>query len=183
MSSGKPKGRRAIEAIEAMLTGGHPNSLGRTDEVSAMVLKRPSRLEELYGCYESADEVVRLRTSSALKRVCQANPALLEPYIGRLLTEIAGLDQASAQWTLAILFDLLKERMSGAQRADAAAVMKRNLSENDDWIVLNTTMQVLSDWSADDPALARWLEPRLHVLSRNDRGSVARRAAKLLAAT
>lgn len=64
------------ERFEAMLSGGHPNSLGRTVEVVAKVLERPERFEELFRCYQSDDAVVRLRTSSAMKRVEAENHAL-----------------------------------------------------------------------------------------------------------
>jgi hypothetical protein len=64
------------EAFEIMLTGGHPNSLGRTTEVVKKILENPELLENLYQCYFSRDEVVRLRTSNAFKRVAAAH---LEP--------------------------------------------------------------------------------------------------------
>ena len=51
--------------------------------------------------------------------------------------EVAGIDQASTQWTLAILFDLLRERLSARQHQRAVEIMQRNLVESTDWIVLN----------------------------------------------
>lgn len=57
------------EDFEAVLTGGHPNSLGRTVEVVDVVLADRAKLAQLYACYFSEDEVVRLRFSSAMKRV------------------------------------------------------------------------------------------------------------------
>jgi|GEM_PF-4906833 len=39
------------ETFETMLTGGHHNSLGRTEEVVDLVLADETRLEELYNCY------------------------------------------------------------------------------------------------------------------------------------
>jgi hypothetical protein len=36
------------ESFEEMLTGGHPNSLGRTIEVVDIVLSNPARLSDLY---------------------------------------------------------------------------------------------------------------------------------------
>ena len=62
---------RTDESFESMLTGGHPNSLGRTEEVVDLVLAEQERLSDLYSCYFSADEIVRLRVSSAMKRVTQ----------------------------------------------------------------------------------------------------------------
>ena len=54
--------------FESMLSGGHPNSLGRTLEVVQIILSEPDKLDELYSCYSSSDEVVRLRTSSVFKK-------------------------------------------------------------------------------------------------------------------
>lgn len=168
------------EPYQQMLTGGHHNSLGRTEEVVKLVLADADNLPELYNCYFSDDEVVRLRTSSAFKRVAQAQPAWLVPYIDRFLNEISQIDQASTQWTLAILFETLESLMTPAQKKGALAIMKRNVAEHHDWIVLNYTMQVLADWAADDPDLKHWLWPHLERLAGDSRKAVAKRANKLL---
>lgn len=167
-----------MDSIESMLTGGHPNSLGNTIAVVELVLKDKSRLEELYQCYFSNDDVVRLRVSSAMKRICRAKPKWLVPYIDKLLTDIAGIDQASTQWTLAQLFVLLANDMSYAQKANAVDLMKNNLLNHKDWIVLNTTMEALYEWSKLDKQLELWLKPQLVRLQTDPHGSVARRARK-----
>ena len=166
------------ERFEDMLAGGHPNSLGRTLDVVTSVLARPARFAELFECYAAADPVVRLRTSNALKRVQAERHNLLVPYIDRLIDEIGELDQASAQWTLAQLFDRLADDMDPAQRARARGIMQRNLSAHDDWIVLNATLETLSRWASADPDLRRWLRPHLERLSADRRKSVAARARK-----
>jgi hypothetical protein len=56
-------------SFESMLSGGHPNSLGRTVEVVDLALADRERLSELFACYGSADPVVRLRVSNAMKRI------------------------------------------------------------------------------------------------------------------
>lgn len=168
------------ETFEQMLTGGHPNSLGRTVEVVDQVLAKPDRFDELFDCYRSDDEVVRLRTSSAMKRAEAENHDLLVPYLDRFIDEIGVLDQASAQWTLAQLFDRLSGEMTDRQRKSALEVMKRNLANHNDWIVLNLTMETLVRWSADDLALKQWMIPHLERLSSDGRKSVASRAAKQL---
>ncbi len=147
------------ESFEQMLTGGHPNSLGRTVEVVDTILAKPEKIEELYNCYFSTDEIVRLRTSSALKRITQQHPEWVVPYLDRLIHTIAQIDQASTQWTLAILFDLLKSFMSQTQKDGAIEIMKNNLATHNDWIVLNPTMQALFDWSESDSTLRTWLTP------------------------
>jgi hypothetical protein len=167
-----------MSQFEAMLTGGHPNSLGRTLEVVDFILADPPQLEQLYQCYFSKDEVVRLRVSNTMKRVCRAHPDWLVPYIDRLLTEISPINQASTQWTLAQLFMELEDRMTAEQKAAATRIMQTNLTEQHDWIVLNFTMEALTMWSKDDPALREWLKPQLERLTHDTRKSVAARGVK-----
>lgn len=164
-----------------MLTGGHPNSLGRTVEVVDAVLADRARLAELFDCYFSQDEVVRLRVSSAMKRVTIEHPDWTIELMDRLQSEVVAIDQASTQWTLARLFSLTRELQTAAQRTRSVDIMKHNLAHHDDWIVLNNSMQVLYEWSLDDPLLADWLTPHLERLTHESRKSVARRATKLLA--
>ena len=168
------------EPFEDMLTGGHPNSLGRTIEVVETVLAHPARMEELFGCYESKDEVVRLRVSNAIRRVQAARPDLVLPFMDRLIEDIGALDQASAQWTLAKLFDVARPDMTPAQRAGAEAIMRRNVAEHGDWIVLNNTMETLTYWAEDDPILRDWLIPQLQRRTKDARKSVKARAVKFL---
>lgn len=170
------------ETFEDMLTGGHPNSLGRTVEVVDIVLSEPDRFGELFGCYGSEDEVVRLRTSNAMKRVEAARHDLLVPYIDRFITEIGALDQASAQWTLAQLFDRLSPDLNDQQKTSAIVIMQRNLEGHGDWIVLNATIETLANWAKSDAVLRDWLRPHLERLSGDSRKSVASRAAKKLKA-
>lgn len=172
----------AEEPFESMLTGGHPNSLGRTLEVVEIVLNDKTRLEALYRCYFSEDEVVRLRTSSAVKRVTIARPEWLEPYLDRFLGEITQIDQASTQWTLALLFDMLSDRMTSAQRSQATAHLKNTLATHVDWIVLSNTMKTLTKWATKDESLRAWLQPHLLRLTKDERKTVMGNAYKSLGA-
>ena len=169
-------------AFEAMLTGGHPNSLGRTVEVVQRVLANPERLAELYACYFSEDEVVRLRTSNALKRISKVHPEWLEPYLDGLLNDISHLEQASAQWTLANLFETLEPYMTLGQKGNAKEVLKGNLEVYTDWIVLKNTVQTLGRWAEEDKVLREWLKPHLERLSGDSRKAVAKAAQKRLGA-
>ncbi len=163
-----------------MLSGGHPNSLGRTLDVVDAVLADRSRLGDLYRCYFSDDEVVRLRVSSAMKRVTIEHPDWTMGFIDGLESEVAAIDQASTQWTLALLFDLMVDLLSPQQRSRAVEIMQDNLAQHSDWIVLNNSMKVLGKWAEADPGLAEWLLPHARRLTRDERKSVAANARKLL---
>ena len=90
-----------------MLTGGHPNSLGRTIEVVEIVFNDQLQLVDLHSCYFSDDEAVHLRVSNAMQRVWREKPEWLIPFIDVFLYEIPKINQASTQWTLADLFRML----------------------------------------------------------------------------
>ncbi len=164
-----------------MLTGRHPNSLGRTIEVVDIVLAAPEKLTELYQCYFSTDEIVRLRTSNALKRVCAEHPDWLVPFLDGLISDVSQIQQASTQWTLAQLFQSLSSYLSAAQKISAVTILQDNLAKSNDWIVLINTMQTLSEWAMTDQDLQVWLEPHLVALAKDERKSVSGRAKKLLA--
>lgn len=166
--------------FEEALAGGHPNSLGRTVEVVDLVLADRSRLEELYQCYFSPDEVVRLRVSSAMKRITIERPDWILDLMDGFQSEIAAIDQASTQWTLALIFDFLAVRLSPAQRSRAVEIMQDNLAHHTDWIVLNNSMKVLGKWAKNDTDLAVWLHPHAERLATDQRKSVASNARKLL---
>ena len=170
-----------MQNIEKELTGGHPNSLGNTIEVVDVVLKDPARFAELFQCYFSDDEVVRLRVSNAMKRITKAKKELIIPYLDRLLNEISNIDQASAQWTLAQLFLMLDNHMTADQLKRAKQILLENLNQSDDWIVLNMTMETLADWAENDAVLKDRLVPRLKQLQGDTRKSVFSKASKKLA--
>lgn len=168
------------ESFEQMLTGGHHNSLGRTVEVVEKVLKDRRRLAELYDCYFSKDEVVRLRTSNAFKRIAKTEPYWLTEYIDRFISEISKIDQASTQWTLAFLFLELHRQLLPGQIAKAKEIMKNNLINHKDWIVINTTMQTLAMWARSDEDLREWILPVLKRFTLDEHVSISSRAQKLI---
>ena len=166
--------------FEERLKGGHPNSLGNTVEIVEEVLDDHTKFDELFNCYFSTDEVVRLRVSNAMKRICKAEKQILLPYLDRLLSEIATIQQPSTQWTLSQLFRMLVKNMNEQQTQRAKNIMKNNLANHSDWIVLTQTMETLSKWSKKDTILQVWLLPHLERLSNDSRKSVARKAQKQL---
>ena len=170
-----------MKDFENRLKGGHPNSLGNTIEIVEEVLADKELFDELFHCYFSDDEIVRLRVSNAMKRLCKTKKTLLIPYLDRFLNEISQIDQPSTKWTLANLFEMLDKDLTPRQLVSAKSIIKKNLAEEQDWIVLNNSMETLAKWSRTDGALKDWLHPHLDRLSDDSRNSVSKRAKKLLA--
>lgn len=164
-----------------MLTGGHPNSLGRTAEVVDIVLADRGRLEELFATIVDPDPVVRMRVGDALEKVCREQPQWFVSYVDRLLGDLGRIEQPSVQWHVAQMLQHLRGDLTGDQARQATELLQRNLGRSTDWIVLNVTMDVLTEWATQDRPLARWLAPELERLRHDERRSVARRASRHLA--
>jgi hypothetical protein len=182
------------KTIEERLTGGHPNSLGETVPVAEDVLKDSSKqlFYELCNTYNSEDEVVRLRVSSALKRVCglhrnsvsasvQPKPEWIIDRFDWLINDIGwSLDQPSAKWTIAQIIQELQNKISEEQRHEAIKLLKNNLETESDWIVLNTTADTLADFAVNDVSIKKWLVTELKRMKTDKRKSVSSKATKLL---
>lgn len=168
-----------LNKYEELLTGGHPNSLGNTIQVVEDVLTNENKLKDLYQCYDSSDEVVRLRVSNAVKRVCKIHPEWVAKYLDSLLSKTSQINQASTKWTLSTLFMWLDTHMTSSQRESAIAIMKQNL-HFEDWIVQNTTSESLAHFAKQSSELKEWLHPELKKLTKSRHKSVARRAQKLI---
>ena len=89
---------------ESELTGGHPNSLGNTIKVVEHVIVKKNRINSLIKCYSSTDQIVRLRTSNAFKRIFRQKPEWFLDFKHIFLNKISKIKQSSTQWTCAHLF-------------------------------------------------------------------------------
>ena len=159
---------------------GDRNDLGRTEEVVAVVLEDPARINELYETYFQPDEWVRLRTSSSFKRIWRADKNLFLPFLERFVNDVSKMDQPSTQWTFAEMCYELDEHLTAKQRRTAETRLKNFLEHSDDWIVQNRSIETLSTWALDDPKLREWIVPKLETFAAGSRKSVAGRAQKWL---
>lgn len=146
-----------------------------------MVLLDRALLSELFTAIADPDELVRLRVGDALEKVCREQPGWFVAHVDRLLSDLGQIDQPSVQWHVAQMLHHLRGDLSDSQAQQATELLQRNLSTSTDWIVLNVTMDVLTEWANRDAPLANWLVSELERLRHDHRKSVAQRASKRLA--
>lgn len=187
---------KQLNEIEKKLSGGHPNSLGNTIEIVELVLadETQNQMNKLCETYDSKDEIVRLRVSSALKRVAglhqdsfsQKNPPRPEWILQRfdwLVDEIGWkLDQPSAKWSISQILYQLDSLLDEEQRVRGIKLMKYYLTTESDWIVLSNSAEKLTNLSLvkQDHDLKAWLIPQLEKLSQDKRKSVSSKSLKCL---
>jgi hypothetical protein len=165
--------------FEEVLAEGNRRSLGRAEEIVGIVIRHPDRFEELFDCIFSEDEIVRMRASDALEKVCRQRPDLFQPYTSTLLTEVSKINQPSVQWHLAQIIARLT--LNTKDKATAISVLKINLLQSKDWIVLNWTLDSLAKFALDDARLRQWFIGVLRQYQGSDYKSIASRARRLLA--
>lgn len=178
-AKGDPNTRRAPRRLGDQLGGGDPRSLGEVPDVVAAVVNSRDQLPELFECLFHDDAVVRMRSADALEKVARVRPVWLQPFVERLLGEVAAIDQPSVQWHLAQL--LAEVPLDAGQRRRAVDLLKVNLENATDWLVLNLTMDSLTSLAGEDAALRSWLVPVLLRRCADPRPSVAKRANRCLA--
>ncbi|MDQ2964496.1 MAG: hypothetical protein M3R57_01395, partial [Chloroflexota bacterium] len=123
------------EPFADMLKGGHPNSLGRTEEVVCTVLADHARLEELFATMVNPDAVVRMRVGDALEKICREQPSWFMAHVDRLLGDLGQIEQPSVQWHVAQVLQHLRSDLSDDQAQQATELLRRNLATSTDWIV------------------------------------------------
>ena len=71
--------------------------------------------------------------------------------------------------------------LNARQRAKAVAILRRNLEQTTDWIVLNYSLQVFASFAREDPALRDFFVAALRRHQAGPLKSVRKRATTLLA--
>ncbi|MCL4248864.1 MAG: hypothetical protein KJ065_12025 [Anaerolineae bacterium] len=167
-----------MSLIQQALTGGDRRSLGRTEEVVLWVLADGYRLDELFECLFVEDKIVRMRASDGLEKVARQQPDRFVPYVERLLTDVAEIEQASVQWHLAQILSEIP--LTTEQQARAIELLKLNLDLYDDWIVVNLTLEALAKFARQDDDLRQEFRAILRRYQYSPKKSIASRVRKLL---
>ncbi len=159
---------------------GDSNTLGRTEEVTTLVLEDPTRASEVYELFFQDDTWVRLRAASVSKRLWRADEELFQPFVDGWIERVSTIDQPSSQWTFAQFCEECDHLLTDDQRNQAIKRVHAYLMDQDDWMVLNSSIAALAMWAQSRTELADSIRPRLEQLANDDRKSVAKRATKAL---
>ena len=164
--------------VSEILSGGDPRSLGKTEEVVQSVLAKQSKLGELFECLWSNDEIVRMRASDALEKICRHQPQWFAVYKYRLLKDVPKIRQPSVQWHLAQI--LGEVRLSDKEQKEANTILKNNLATMDDWIVTNLTLKTLASFARTNKFPKKELLEILKQYKNDKHKSIVSRTKKLL---
>lgn len=169
-----------MRKLTTMLTGSDRRSIGRSNEIVSMVLRRPQQLPELVGCLWSADAIVRMRAADAIEKISLQKAALLERYKADLLELMEEAQQQELRWHLALLIPRLS--LTKSEQGRAVAALRAYLNDRSS-IVKTCALQGLADLSHVIPALRQPTKKLLEESSRTGTAAMKARARKLLSGT
>ena len=162
----------------ALLSGGDRRSLGRADELVAMITRRPLLFPRLIEAIWSEDPVVRMRAADAAEKITRARPEWLRVYKKELLGLMAEEMQPEVRWHLALLVPRL--RLMPAEKEFAMSCLRRYLEDRSS-IVKTLALQAFCDFAIQDPALAPEVIDVLRGATRTGTAAMKARSRILLA--
>jgi hypothetical protein len=168
--------------IHSMLSEGKGRiSVGRADEVAALVIANPEKLSRLMECLWDKDPGVVNRAGHALERVTRDAMDVFAPLLADWKTSLLGLLPEAAEnklrWHLALIVPRLTLSHSECRRAATAL---QSWLEDGSSIVKTMAMQGLVDLTRQDPSLLPEVVDLLRILSRSGTPAMRARGRRLL---
>jgi hypothetical protein len=165
------------KAILALMSGGDRRSIGRADEVAAIVSRNLNLFPEVMTGLWSNNRLVCMRAADAAEKVSRKNPELLRPYKAELLGLMNEADQQELRWHLAAMVPRLA--LNASERYRAAASLEGYLEDRSS-IVKTFALQGLADLAKDDSALRPSVIELLRESERSGTPAMKARSRKLL---
>ncbi len=136
--------------ILSLLEGGDRRTIGRADQVAAIVSRGPKLFPKLIAGLWSADPLVRMRAADAAEKVTRKYPGLLQPYKKELLGLMTEATEQELRWHLAAMVPRLL--LSARERQVAISLLMSYLEDRSS-IVKTFALQGLAELAKDEPGI------------------------------
>jgi hypothetical protein len=163
--------------ILTLLEGGDRRTIGRADQVAAMVSDDPRLFPKLIAGLWSADQLVRMRAADAAEKVTRTHPELLHAYKKELLGLMAESQEQEMRWHLAVMVPRLV--LNAAERQAVISWLKNYLQDRSS-IVKTFALQGMADLAHDEPSLRSEVIEILRAATRGGTAAMKARSRKLL---
>jgi hypothetical protein len=163
--------------ILTLLEGGDRRSIGRSDQVAAIVSSDLGRFPDLLAGLWSADPLVRMRAADATEKITRRHRELLHPYKKELLRLMTETQQQELRWHLAVMIPRLM--LSAKERQGAIGSLNSYLEDRSS-MVKTFALQGLTDLAHNDPGIRPEVIETLREAARNGTPAMKARSRKLL---
>jgi len=163
--------------ILALLNGEDRRTIGRSNQVAAIVSNDPDLFRELIAGLWDTDAALRMRAADAAEKVTRKHPELLQPYKKELLGLMSEVEQQELRWHLAVMVPRLA--LNARERQSAMTSLSAYLEDRSS-IVKTFTLQGLADLAEDVPSVRSTVLEILREATRNGTPAMKARSRKLL---
>ena len=159
------------------LSGGDRRSIGQSNKIVAIVLRRPALFSQLMQGLWHSDPLIRMRAADAAEKASLRRPDLLQPHKAKLLRLLEEATQQELRWHSAQMAPRLA--LSRKDRVRAAAALRRHLEDKSS-IVKTSAMQALADLATADAKLIPEMKRLLTRLTGSGTAAMRARGRMLL---
>lgn len=163
--------------ILTMLKGGDRRSIGRADELVALVLEEPALFHQVVRGMTADDLLVRMRAADIVEKVTIEHTEYLKPYKEYLLYKVAVIDQQEVRWHMAQIFPRLD--LTADERKFAIDILLGYLDDNSS-IVKVFSMEALAVFAERDDSNRPWITELLVELTMSGTPAMRSRGKQLL---
>ncbi|HKN24504.1 MAG TPA: hypothetical protein VJX72_06635 [Candidatus Acidoferrum sp.] len=163
--------------ILVLLEGGDRRSIGRADQVAAIVSENPGLFPKLIAGLSSSNSLVRMRAADAAEKVTRKHRQLLQPHKKELLHLLAEAQEQELRWHLAVMVPRLV--LNSKDRRAVISSLKRYL-EGRSSIVKTCALQGLADLAQHAPGIRPGVVDILRKAAQNGTPAMKARSRKLL---
>ena len=167
---------RRIDVL-LLLRGGDRRSIGRADQVAAIVAKSLKLFPQLIAGLWSPDPLIRMRAADAAEKVTRRRPELLTPFKKELLGLMTEATEQEMRWHLAAMVPRLP--LNAAERELAISSLNTYLEDRSS-IVKTFALQGLAYLAQGDPTIQPTVVEILREATRNGTPAMKARSRKLL---
>lgn len=164
-------------SILALLEGGDRRTIGRSNQVVAIVSDHPELFPKLIAGLWSAHLLVRMRAADATEKVTRHNHELLRPYKKELLGLMTEAREQELRWHLAVMVPRLL--LNDKERALAVSSLNGYLEDRSS-IVKTYALQGLADLARHEPNIRHRVVEILSQAARSGTPAMKARSRKLL---
>ncbi|MFA6972008.1 MAG: helix-hairpin-helix domain-containing protein [Gallionella sp.] len=151
-----------MQAILKMLEGGDRRSIGRSNEVVALVLEKPELFNELVAGITLDDPLLRMRCADAVEKITALHPEKLTPYKRALIEDWSQIEQKQVRWHVAAMLSRLQ--LTESEQTHVIDILLTYTNDPSS-IVKTAAMQSLADIAMRDEKLRPFVLRHIEELS------------------
>ncbi len=99
-----------------MLKGGDLRSIGKSNDVAAMVTSQ-EEFDQLFVCMKESDRIITMRAADAIEKISSRHPGYLQKYKPELLDLCEKVKDIELKWHLALLVSRLELNQHELEKA------------------------------------------------------------------